>query len=155
MLANIVQEVSATQHGVARGDAGCAVAYEQRAAGVASPSDAGAGCGAGVGAAGLPGKPGPLGGAGAHASAAVERKERAEALWDVPGPPADGLQVLQQRAALAKGAHAGRTGMKLGTMFRVRTSGLPAQVRQGAAAARGVLRFWVGGVPVCAPLLGA
>ena len=112
VLTGIVQEVSATQHGAAHGDAGCAVGFGQRAVGVASPSGAAAGNEAGLCAAG---KPGPLGRAGAGASAAPGSEERAEALWDVPGPPADGRQALQQRAALAKGAHAGRTCRELGS----------------------------------------
>ena len=114
VLAGIVQEVSATQHGAARGDAGCAVGSGQRAGKAASPNGAGAGHGAGLGAAGLAGKLGPMGSAGPGASAARGREERAEALWDVPGPPADGRQALQQRAAQAKGVHAGRSCTELG-----------------------------------------
>ena len=110
VLTGIVQEVSATQHGAARGGAGCAVGFGQRAVGVASPSGAAAGNEAGLCAAG---KPGPLGRAGAGASVAPGSEKRADALWDVSGPPADGRQALQQRAALAKGAHAGRTCREL------------------------------------------
>lgn len=116
VLAGIVQEVSATQHGAPRGDAGCAAAA-QPAGGVASPSGAGARDEAELGAAGLAGKLEPLGYAGAGVSAAPKSEERAEALWEVTGPPADGRQALQQRAALARGAHANRTCTELGSFW--------------------------------------